>query len=424
MITFSKPDEESIQKLVVHLYDRRQPMLDNWRKACEDDISLNQTSDLSSLQFNNQVPDMLDILGKRLEGHVEEAQFTLLAAEHGLHRWQKGYALAELATETQHLCRLLLSELKAFWQILPLTGNNVIAFTYEHLFEFGNKINTGSISQYADLQRQTASNRVEALQKTLDEINEVGKQRTDLLRHSSHDLRGSFGALQGAASLLEMVMESDEERKQLLTILHHNLSNCRTLVTQLMDLARLEAGHEVLKIQTVDAGQLLAGLVTGYQPLANERGLLLKGAGPVELEVECDPIHLQRIIQNLVLNALKHTPTGWVKVSWGFEEEDTWIVSVQDSGPGLPNVMLSAATVQLSVAANQSVTCQINLDDTDTQIENRKPDFDTAFSHKGEGIGLSIVKGLCELLRANLHIDSRPGEGTTFHIRLSRYMQS
>ncbi|MBD2757733.1 sensor histidine kinase [Spirosoma validum] len=96
----------------------------------------------------------------------------------------------------------------------------------------------------------------------------------------------------------------------MLDMLLRNLTTCRSLVTQLMDLARLEAGQEALHIQPLDAGQLLTNLVASYQPLATERGLLLKADGPASLPVACDPLQLQRIIQNLVLNALKHTPTG------------------------------------------------------------------------------------------------------------------
>lgn len=415
-----EPEHVYVERLVIHLAHRRQHVLGSWRTVCEGDSALNETTRLTSKQFNNQVPEMLDRLGERLLGYEDGAQFDILAAEHGLHRWQMGYSLSELATETQHLCRLLLTELRTFWQINPSPEPVVMAFCYEHLFEFGSQINTGSITQYADLQRQAASRRVDALQKTLEEINAAGKQRTDILRHSSHDLRGSFGVLLGAAALLEMVTESDDERKQLLEILKRNLSNCRTLVVQLMDLARLEAGQEVLHIQKVDAGQLLASLVTGYQPLAYEQRLSLKSQGPTQMTVQCDPVHLLRIIQNLVLNALKHTREGWVLVSWDLDNDHTWSVSVQDTGPGLPATERGGTENRVSAATDQSDTLLVE-ETPDVNVQHRNMEQQTSLAHPGEGVGLSIVKGLCELLRAKFDMESKQGEGTTFRIRLPRH---
>lgn len=353
---------------------------------------------------------MLDALGQRINGQPELTEIGVLAAEHGLHRWKKGYSLAELAIEMQHLGRLLLTELRAFWQLYPLTSATVMAFSYEHMAEFANQINTGSIAQYAELQRQAASDRAEALQKALSKINEMGKQRTDLLRHSSHDLRGSFGALQGAAALLEIVMDSDHERIEVLEILRRNLINCKTLVTQLMDLARLEAGQETVNISPIDAGQLLTDLVVGYQPLASERGLALKADGPANLPVHCDPVLLQRIIQNLVLNALKHTPSGWVLVAWKLQDE-YWIVKVQDTGPGLPGSQMDEPVPVLNGVLSTS-----GIEECVSKPVQRR---ESAFSQKGEGIGLSIVKELCDLLHANLEIESRQGNGTTFTIKLT-----
>ncbi len=158
----------------------------------------------------------------------------------------------------------------------------------------------------------------------------------------------------------------------------------------------------------------MTNLVASYQPLAAERGLLLKADGPTSLPVECDPLQLQRIIQNLVLNALQHTPTGWVSVCWSRENESRWMVSVQDTGPGLPTQVGSRP---YQGAPSPETTAPIDFADAQpaaTALSSR-----SGFAHQREGVGLSIVKGLCELLRASLEIESRPGEGTLYRIRLS-----
>ncbi|WP_185716389.1 sensor histidine kinase [Larkinella knui] len=395
---------------------RRPALLTNWRTACENDPGLRSVNRLSWDEFTNKVPFMLNVLQQQLQHQDQEAQVDRLAADHGLLRWRKGYILAELLAEMHYLSQSMLAELRTFWQLYPSTDSPLITLAYEHLFAFVNQINTGSVSQFTDLQRTAAASRVNVLEKALAELQELSQQRSEILRHSSHDLRGGFGAIQGAASLLELVMDSQEERKQMLDMLLRNLTTCRSLVTQLMDLARLEAGQETVHMQPLDAGPLLTSLVASYQPLAAERGLLLKADGPASLPVECDPLQLQRIIQNLVLNALQHTPTGWVSVCWSRENESRWMVSVQDSGQGLSTAALAGSLPHLGVPSPESTAANGRSDaqQAATALSSR-----SGFAHQGEGVGLSIVKGLCELLLASLEIESRPGVGTLFRIRLS-----
>jgi signal transduction histidine kinase len=410
--------------LAAYLANRREAILNKWRTSCESDPALSTTASLTREEFNNKVPFMLNELQHRLGAQPEGDQVNLLAAEHGLHRWQKGYTLHELSTEMQHLNSILLVELDLFWDFYPATDRQIMATAYQYVATFNNQISTGSIEQYATLQRTAASSRVQALEKTLAQLNEVTHQRNTLLHQSSHDLRSSFGIIQGAASLLEMAGDSEEERKEFLAMLQRNLATSRNLVTQLIDLARLEAGQEPLHIQSVNAGQLVAGLVESYQVLATERGLFLKADGPDPLEVECDPLLLQRIIQNLVFNALKHTVTGFVSVSWSRENDYRWIISVQDSGPGLPAARETGSLPQV-LSPNSESTAAFGLPnpEADAQEGATTQVAGSAFAHKGEGIGLSIVKGLCELLRANLEIESQPGAGTLFRIRLSIHWQ-
>ncbi|GAB4017115.1 sensor histidine kinase [Spirosoma koreense] len=421
----SAADSASLGPVAGYLTARREALLNSWRTACETDGFLKGVKSLSREEFTNKVPFLLNVLQQRLRQQPEEGQVDLLAAEHGLHRWQKGYTLTELLTEMHYLGQILLTELRAYWQDTPAIDGATMSSAYEQIALFNSQITSGSVSQFAHLQRRAASSRVEALEKTLAELNQLGHQRSELLRQSSHDLRGSFGAIQGAAQILNQVMDSEQERQQFLEMLLRNLTNSQSLITQLMDLARLEAGQETLAIQSMDAAQLLTDLVAGYQPLAAERGLVLKADGPANLVVDCDPLLLQRILQNLVLNALKHTPTGWVSVSWSQEGESRWLVSVQDSGPGLPSAIQAGSLAQvLDPSPESSAAFGLANSTADAKEAASTKASRSVFSHPGEGIGLSIVKGLCELLRASLEIESKPGEGTLFRIRLAIHGQS
>ncbi|GAA4402881.1 hypothetical protein GCM10023187_18440 [Nibrella viscosa] len=415
----SSPDASSasLAGLATFLAGRRDALLNNWRTICEKDPALQNTPSLSREEFNNKVPYMLNVLEQTLRQEPPEAHIPQLAAEHGLHRWQKGYALHQLLRELKHLNQVLLAELRLFWEWNGLPDLNFIATAYEQMAWFGNLTIDGSVEQYSDLQRMAANSRVETLQKTLDQLNELAQERGDLMRQSAHDLRSSFGVIQGAAFLLKMEGDSVQMRSDMLEMLNRNLTVVRTMVTQLMDLARLEAGKEPLTIESFNVSELLHSLVDSVRPLAQERHLLLKADGPDEVFIHSDAVHLLRILQNLLLNAFKHTQKGMVSVSWSRENDYRCIISVQDTGSGLPNTGAGTYSQVLSPSPETPSVYGAGLPPTSSQ-ENQALNAPHDYANKGEGIGLSIVKRLCELLKASLEIESTPQAGTLFRIRI------
>ncbi|MGM9506861.1 sensor histidine kinase [Larkinella sp. GY13] len=415
------PIDPSLATLANYLTARREAILNTWRTACQNDPACNTIASLSREEFNNKVPFILNVFDQRLRQLALNADIKQLSEEHGLHRWQKGYTLQELLTEIHHLNQVLLDELRHYWQRHPAPEMDWVAESYEYLSWFKTLSISGSVGQYTELQRLDASNRVQLLQQALDDLNELTRQRGDLLRTASHDLRGSFGIIEGAASYLNLVEAEEPERKQMLEMLNRNLTTVREMVIQLMDLARLEAGQESLNIQSFNAGQLLHQLIDSYQPLAEEAGLMLKADGPAELLVESDPLQLQRIVQNLVLNALKHTRSGWVSVSWVRESDYRWLIGIQDSGPGLPNQDAGSYSQALAPIPESSAAFGVPTPEADAR---EKAVIQAPKTAKGEGIGLSIVKRLCELLRASLEIETKTGEGTLFRIRLGLHWKT
>jgi signal transduction histidine kinase len=406
---------QSLIDLSAYLAARREAVLNTWRTACQTDPAFNTTAGLSREDFNNKVPFMLNEFERRLRQQPLEVDVGLLAEEHGLHRWQKGYVLHELLSEVQHMNRILLEEYRQYWLLNPVAYPEPIVQSYEHLAWFTTLCMKGSIEQYTELQRIAASSRAQTLEKTLEELNELIRQRGDLLRTTSHDLRGSFGVIQGSASFLELMDADESERKEMVTMLNRNLTTVRNMVVQLMDLARLEAGQEPVAINAFNAGELLHSIVICYQSLAQEKGLVLKSDGPTELMVESDPILMQRIVQNLVLNALKHTDSGWVSVSWSSEDQYRWIISIQDSGPGLPRQQADTLAQVLSPDSESTASTGF------ASLPAKAREATTVLASKagqGEGIGLSIVKRLCELLGASLETETKTGWGTLFRIRM------
>ncbi|GAB3255777.1 hypothetical protein GCM10027347_17150 [Larkinella harenae] len=245
--------------------------------------------------------------------------------------------------------------------------------------------------------------------RVLEELREQIRQRGQFLRETSHDLRGNFSVISGAASLLSMV-SSEEERTQMLNMLQRNISQAARMLTQLLDYARLEAGQEHIQITSFDVSSLIQQFCQQIQPLITEQGLWLRMEGPDALQVEGDAVKVERILQNLILNAIKHTRQGGITIRWQ-EEGEHWVLRIEDTGAGMAPELVQSLSQQADPASSRSLVRQSG---EDGATEDRLP------GASGEGIGLAIVRQLCALLSLRLDVESELGVGTTFQISWPR----
>ncbi|PMD91444.1 sensor histidine kinase [Siphonobacter sp. BAB-5405] len=306
-------------------------------------------------------------------------------------------------------------------EFYPDSNADVLIAGYQEVDRLKTETMLGSVREYDQQQQIAAASRANRLQYTLDQLQEMTRLRGDLLRTSSHDLKSSFGVVRSAAILLDQAEKPEEERTKLLQMLNRNLGNIHEMLQQLTDLSRLEAGYEVLDLQRFDASQLLNELVESAQPLATEKGLILRADGPPELLVSNDSVKIHRIVQNLLLNAIKYTQTGIVSVSWSKEGDFRWYISVQDSGPGLSDGLATLFSKQLMPKAEESGVLERDLSEVDEVPNFTSEELNHATSQGlpvSEGVGLLIVKRLCELLGGMMEIESIPNVGTLFRIRL------
>jgi signal transduction histidine kinase len=254
--------------------------------------------------------------------------------------------------------------------------------------------------------------------------------RAEAWREAAHDLRGSVTVVKGAADMLQSDDMPEPIRLEFFDMLHRSVSSLHEMLNDLMSLARLEAGQEQCQVTPFDAGILLADFCTSSLPLAHARGLFLKMNGPESLLVEGDRAKIQRILQNLLLNALKYTQRGGVTVFWEAKEDretKSWTFCVQDTGPGLdagPGAPLARQLYEATQITHK--VDEVNQQDTTTGHNANAPTVPAqsqtlpASQLPGEGVGLSIVKRLCELLDASLELETSPGAGSTFRVTLPR----
>jgi signal transduction histidine kinase len=146
---------------------------------------------------------------------------------------------------------------------------------------------------------------------------------------------------------------------------------------------------------------------------------------------EGDAVKVRRIAQNLILNALKYTESGGVLVSCvevATGAAPRWALSVQDTGVGLDAGVvaplahaLSAATKEAHAVALETAKGQSARElGTVATLPSGSSSKGTAAEQPSEGVGLSIVKRLCELLDASIELESQPGRGTTFRVIFPR----
>jgi signal transduction histidine kinase len=419
--------------LAAHLGSQREAILEAWRRAVDADSRLSTASTLSKAQFIDHIPKMLDTFERRLnaendpeEKHEAAEDQKEGAAAHGLQRWQQGYNPREAARDWGHLHLCLLAELELFESSLGADARAAMPLARRALVRLINDGVSESASQFAQMRQAEAAAQVAELERGLQGLTALGERRAGAWREAAHDLRGSVGVLQTVSTMLDREDAPEAVRAQSLHVLKRGVHSLHELLSDLVDLARLDAGQDQLYLDTFDAATTMRELCGSLRPLATERNLFLRTAGPGVLEVEGDRIKILRVAQNLLLNALRYTRQGGVTVQWevhGTAERPRWLISIADSGPGITQTT-SAPIAQALEEATREAHRVDDAPQTTSHAESTVPleaqnsQAPVPVAH-GEGIGLAIVKRLCELLEATLELDSRP-VGTTFRVSLPR----
>lgn len=415
--------------LATHLSSRQPAILTAWRSYVDADPELTTPAALPRVLFNDHIPDVLETFALRLraglrrESAAAAAERLEEAEAHGLQRWQQGYRLREVTREWGHLQHCLLDELHSYAAAHRDVDPAVLHAAYRGLVDLCSEGVSDSTSQYFQLEQIEALGQVRDLSRTLDELRELERERAELWRQAAHDLRGNFGVVANATAGLTLQSVPEPVREQFVRLLQRSVSSVHEMLDDVISLARLQAGQEARRLGTFDAAPLLREMCEGFQAIAGERGLFLNSEGPDRLDVVGDAVKIRRISQNLILNALKYTQEGGVTVCWGDSRSgDTgrWMLAIRDTGPGIhagPGAPIAEA---LEIATQEAA--QLGRADNlpGVQPEQARPDPRPVHQERGEGIGLSIVKRLCDLLDASVEVESTPGEGTVFRVVLPR----
>ena len=422
--------------LADYLSGRRDAILLSWRRVIARDPSLTSSDSLPQADLYDHIPSLLSTfereLGKPQPNLTlsDHAAGQASAAAHGLQRWQQGYDLREVARELGKLNQIVVLELENYVNANPHVAHASLAVARRLWAALCGTGIEESIGQYFQLQQQEAAGHVKDLEGAMKEIQNLEQQRADLWRQAAHDLRGNLGVVANATVGLTHSGLRESSRDEFVRILMRNVTSLHHLLDDVTSLARLTAGREVRRIEPLDVTQLLQQLCDGVDPLARQRGLYLRCEGPAGFATHGDVVKIRRIAQNLVLNAVKFTRDGGITVSWGdstANDPKRWELCITDTGPGFHSGSGEPLTHALEKAQEQASTgARGGAGGEKSVVKEFTPRVaQAAESHPdaqpaGEGIGLSIVKRLCEMLDATIEMSSKRDVGTTFRILFPR----
>ncbi len=231
----------------------------------------------------------------------------------------------------------------------------------------------------------------------LTEVRRLDSMRRDFVSNVSHELRTPLAGIRAAAETLqEGALEDLAAAREFLGHIQQETDRLTQLVEELLELSRIESGAAPMHFAEIDAADLVGEAVSRFSQQAERAGLsLIARTGGAPLWIHGDAERLGRALGNLVANAIKFTPAGGsVKVSATAGEQDITI-SVEDTGVG--------------IGPEQRA-----------RVFERFYKADAGRGDAGTGLGLAIVKHIVLAHEGSVAVESRPGRGSTFTVRLPR----
>lgn len=234
------------------------------------------------------------------------------------------------------------------------------------------------------------------------------KMRQAFVANVSHELRTPLSMMQGySEALLDDIASTPEERRELAQVIYDESLRMGRLVSDLLDLAGIEAGQMQLHFGVVDVFDLLQRMIRKFSVLSKEKEIDLKLeiiSNPKNIILEkADEDRLEQVLTNLLDNAIRHTPSGkriFLRAERVIGENgDAIVLEIEDEGIGIPE------------------------EDTPYIFDRFYKADKSRKRAGGTGLGLAIAKNIVEAHQGQIAVRSRIGHGTTFTVTIPVTLQ-
>ncbi len=258
-----------------------------------------------------------------------------------------------------------------------------------------------ALNQYADELEQRVSERTRQLAEANDRLKELDRLKDRFVSNVSHELRTPIANVKLYLSLL--TRGKPEKHEEYLKTLRHEAARLEKLIEDLLDLSRLDLGTTAINLVSTDVNYIVTQLVGDRSYLAAERGLRLQHQAQTELpRASADPLRLEQVIANLLVNAMNYTGAGGqvnLTTAEQSDEEQRWItITVADSGPGI-------APKDLPHVFERFYRGEVG----------RKS------GAPGTGLGLAICHEIMTKMGGHIAVESQPGQGARFTVWLKPF---
>ncbi|MDQ2910700.1 MAG: ATP-binding protein, partial [Actinomycetota bacterium] len=235
----------------------------------------------------------------------------------------------------------------------------------------------------------------EAERKTVDELRRLSALRADFVSLVSHELRTPMAAVIGSARTLQQRWRelSADQRESFLELIASETGRLATLIGDVLDTSRIEAGTFSFRFSEVDVGRLVRDSVATAQLGQDEVRLLAEVREPLP-QVRGDSERLRQVLMNLIDNAIKYSPSGGEVEVRAYGEDGRVLIDVRDRGPGIAK------------------------DDQRLIFEKFGRVTGGGVTRPGTGLGLFIARSIAEAHGGGLEVHSAPDQGSTFTLEL------
>jgi two-component system NtrC family sensor kinase len=224
-------------------------------------------------------------------------------------------------------------------------------------------------------------------------LKELDRLKTDFVHTVSHDLRSPLTAVLGYTELIERTGPLSENQQEFLHRIQSSVQHITSLVNDLLDLGRLEAGFDTRR-EAVQLDGILKYTLDMFEPHLKQKEIKLVVDVASNLALRANPIRIRQMLDNLIGNAIKYAPSGGeIRVSVSIKDHQI-ILEVQDSGPGIPPSEQSRIFEKFYRASNAPEGVV------------------------GSGLGLAIVKSIVESHQGRVWVESTLGKGSSFFVVL------